>query len=127
MKGHSTKQYNVLLEQMTPLYTLVTVTATDEEDAQDKALAGVEDFQHDRLPDDGVWSIIPPVHIFSPTEDGEPTVIDISEVNGDSGEQPGLSATESIPSDPNGLRFDDAAMQFGPTVDDDHNSLRPVE
>lgn len=46
MKRHPTQQYNVLLEQMTPLYTLVTVTAADEEDAQEKALAAVEDFQH---------------------------------------------------------------------------------
>ena len=56
MKRHPTKQYNVLLEQMTPLYTLVMVTAADEEEAQEKALAEVEDFQHDRLPDDGIWS-----------------------------------------------------------------------
>jgi len=115
MKGHSTKQYNVLLEQMTPLYTLVTVTATDEEDAQDKALAGVEDFQHDRLPDDGVWSIIPPVDIFMPTEDGEPTVLEISAVNPDAADQPSSSSIESAPPpDEYDLGLDDAALQFDP-------------
>ncbi len=110
MNRHLSKQYQVLLEQMTPLYTVVRVTATDEEDAQDKALAAVEDFQHDRLPDDGIWSIIPPVDIFSPTDDGEPTVLEISAVDPDASDQPSSSST--VLPDEVSFCLDDATMQF---------------
>jgi hypothetical protein len=77
------KKYDVLLEKMTPLYTQVRVAANNEEDASEQALEEVGDYPHDRLPSDETWSVIPPVDIFNPAEDGEPTVIEISELEGD--------------------------------------------
>ena len=76
-----TKTYRVLLEQMTPVYTLVTVTATDEEEAAAKAEEMAEEegdeWSHDRLPGEGVWSFIPPMDIVMPTEDDPPRAISI--------------------------------------------------
>jgi len=74
-----TRAYGVLLEKMTPVYTLVMVMAANEEDAVDAALEDAEDFGHDRLPGEGVWSIIPSVDILMPTEDGGPKVIGVCE------------------------------------------------
>jgi len=83
MKNTSMNKYHVLLEKMTPLYTLITVTAKNEEDATEQALEQVVEFSHDRLPSEGIWSVVPQVDIFSPTEDGEPSVIDISDAGWD--------------------------------------------
>jgi hypothetical protein len=78
-----TRRYQVLLEQMTPVYTLVTVTATNEEEARAKAEAKAYDegleWSHDRLPNDDTWSFIPPMNIFMPTEDGPPRALGVWE------------------------------------------------
>ena len=68
------KTFRVLLEKMTPVYTLVKVTATSAEDGVEQALESAQDFCHERLPEDGVWSLIPPLDIAMPTDDGEPQV-----------------------------------------------------
>jgi hypothetical protein len=76
-----TKTYKVLLEQMTPVYTVVTVTANDEEEAAALAEEIAEEegheWSHDRLPNDNTWSFIPPVNIFMPTEDEPPRVLGV--------------------------------------------------
>jgi|HubBroStandDraft_2_1064218.scaffolds.fasta_scaffold1559399_1 hypothetical protein len=70
MKETLMKTYEVLLGKMTPLYTMVRVTANSEEDASEQAPEEVEDFSHDRLPSEDTWSVIPPVDIYNPAEDG---------------------------------------------------------
>jgi hypothetical protein len=83
METNQEKTYKVMLEQMVPVYTLVTVTATDEEEAavkaQDKAEEEGHEWSHDRLPDEQTWSFIPPVDIALPTEDGPPRVLGVWE------------------------------------------------
>ena len=64
---------------MTPVYTLVTVTAANEDAAAQQARNSVEEYSHDRLPDHEVWSLIPPVDIFMPAEDGELEVLGVLE------------------------------------------------
>ena len=75
------KTFKVLLEKMTPVYTFVTVTAKDEEEAAAKAEEKVweegNEWSHDRLPSDEVWSIIPPMDIAMPTEDEPPRVLGV--------------------------------------------------
>lgn len=80
MKADNKKTYKVLLQKMTPVFTLVTITATSKDGAAEKAIEAAEWFSHDRLPDDGMWSLIPAVNIFNPEEDGEPEVLTICEV-----------------------------------------------
>jgi hypothetical protein len=75
--------YKVLLEKMTPVYSLVTVMATTEEGAVESALAEAAEFNHERLPGDGVWSTIPPVDILIPADDGEPRAVGVCEANVD--------------------------------------------
>jgi hypothetical protein len=83
METNQEKTYKVLLEQMAPVYTLVTVTATGREEAAVKAQGKAEEegheWSHDRLPDEQTWSIIPPVDIAMPTEDGPPRVLGVWE------------------------------------------------
>jgi hypothetical protein len=79
MKNGESKTYNVLLQKMTPVYTLVTVAAVNEDAAAQQARNTVEEYSHDRLPDHEVWSLIPPVDIFMRAEDGEPEVLGVLE------------------------------------------------
>jgi hypothetical protein len=79
MKNGGSKTYRVLLQKMTPVYTLVTVTAANEDAAAQQARNSVEEYSHDRLPGHEVWSFIPPVDIFMPAEDGELEVLGVLE------------------------------------------------
>ena len=53
----------VLIEQMTPAYTMVTVRAGSEKEAaaigEELASGHGHELPYDRLPGDGIWSIIP--------------------------------------------------------------------
>ena len=69
----------VLLHKMTQVYTMVTVTAANEDHAIEQATDSVEDFTHHRLPEKGVWSLIPAVDILLPAEAGEPEVLGVYE------------------------------------------------
>lgn len=75
------RKYKVLLQKMTPVYTLVPIAAANEDEAARQALNSAEafslEFSHDRLPSDEVWSIIPPVDIFMPAEDDDPEVLGV--------------------------------------------------
>src|SRR4051812_34897374 len=81
MKTNNENIYKVLLEQMTPVYTLVTIAATDEKEAaaktEEKACEEGYTWSHGRLPSDGVWSFIPPLDIVMPAEDGPPRVLGV--------------------------------------------------
>jgi hypothetical protein len=75
---------------MTPTYTMLMVTARSQREAaaiaEELASGHGHDWPHDRLPGDGVWSIIPPVDISSPTEDGPPTSLGVFDAEGQSDE-----------------------------------------
>lgn len=92
MSNTNLKTYRVLLQKTTPVYTIVTVTAANEDDAAEQAIDCVEDFSCDRLPEEGVWSLIPAVGIFMPDEDSEPEVLRVSET---AAETPELSAWDT--------------------------------
>ena len=72
---------------MTPVYTLLTVTAENAEEAADKAEAMGDDechiWGHACEPGDEKWSIIPPISIIMPTEDGPVRVLGVCDGKAD--------------------------------------------